>query len=148
MDADIYERCLMRVGVFQASVGDCEEILGEVTKELKDIASDFEMSAEERRKKLQQMTDNKVRFIKEQEELEEKQRDLFGIRVGKDAFDKELEEATNFWLSVDMIQNLIVEFLSEILGKESEYILGDKEIKTLRLSQEARRVLLEENYIN
>ena len=87
VDADIYERCLMRVGVFQASVGDCEEILGEVTKELKDIASDFEMSEEDRRKKLQQMTDNKVRFIKEQEELEEKQRDLFGLRVSKDAFD-------------------------------------------------------------
>ena len=144
VDADIYERCLMRVGVFQASVGDCEEILGEVTKELKDIASDFEMSPEDRRKKLQQMTDNKVRFIKEQEELEEKQRDLFGIRVSKDAFDKELEEATNYWLSADMIQNLIVEFLSDILGKESEYILGEKELKTLRLSQDARRILLED----
>ena len=144
VDADIYERCLMRVGVFQASVGDCEEILGEVTKGIKDIAADFEMSAEDRRKKLQQMTDNKVRFIKEQEELEEKQRDLFGIRVGKDAFDKELEEATNFWLSANMLQNLVVEFLSEILGKESEYILGEKEIKRLRLSQEARNILLED----
>ncbi len=144
VDADIYERCLMRVGVFQASVGDCEEILGEVTKGIKDIAADFEMSAEDRRKKLQQMTDNKVRFIKEQEELEEKQRDLFGIRVGKDAFDKELEEATNFWLSANMLQNLVVEFLSEILGKESEYILGEKEIKRLRLSQEARRILLDD----
>ena len=144
VDADIYERCLTRVGVFQASVGDCEEILGEVTKGIKDIAADFEMSAEDRRKKLQQMTDNKVRFIKEQEELEEKQRDLFGIRVGKDAFDKELEEATNFWLSANMLQNLVVEFLSEILGKESEYILGEKEIKRLRLSQEARRILLDD----
>lgn len=144
VDADIYERCLMRVGVFQASIGDCEEILGEVTKELKNIALDFEMSDEDRRKKLQQMTDNKVRFLKEQEELEEKQRDLFGIRVSKDAFDKELEEATNYWLSSDMIQNLIVEFLSEILGKDSEYILGEKEIKTLRLSQEARTTLLDD----
>ena len=144
VDADIYERCLMRVGVFQASVGDCEEILGEVTKELKNIASDFEMSDEDRRKKLQQMTDNKVRFIKEQEELEEKQRDLFGIRVSKDAFDKELEEATNYWLSSEMVQNLIVEFLSEILGKDSEFILGEREIKTLRLSQDARATLLDD----
>jgi len=142
VDADIYERCLWRVGVFQASVGDCEEILGEVTKEIKDIASDFEMSAEDRQKKLQQMTDNKIRSIKEQEELEEKQRDLFGIRVSKSAFDEELEEATNYWLSPNMIQNLVVEFLSEILGKESEYILGDKGLKTLRLSQEARKIIL------
>lgn len=142
VDADIYERCLWRVGVFQASVGDCEEILGEVTKEIKDIASDFEMSAEDRQIKLQQMTDNKIRSIKEQEELEEKQRDLFGIRVSQAAFDAELEEATNYWLSSEMIQNLIVQFLSEILGKESEYILGDKSLKTLRLSQEARKILL------
>ena len=144
VDADIYERCLMRVGVFQASVGDCEEILGEISRELKNIATDFEMSAEDRRKKLQQMTDNKVRFMKEQEELEEKQRDLFGIRVNKDAFDNELKKATNYWLSSEMIQNMIVEFLSDILGKQSEYILGEKDIKTLRLSQEAKRILLED----
>ena len=142
VDADIYERCLWRVGVFQASVGDCEEILGEVTKEIKNIASDFEMSAEDRQKKLQQMTDNKIRSIKEQEALEEKQRDLFGIRITKSSFDVELEDATNYWLSPEMIQNLIIEFLSEILGRESEYILGDKSLKTLRLSQEARRILL------
>ena len=43
-----------------------------------------------------------------------------------------------------MIQNLIVEFLSEILGKDSEFILGEKEIKTLRLSQEARTILLDD----
>ncbi len=144
VDADIYERCLWRVGVFQTSVGDCEEILGEVTSEIRNIANDFEMSDEDRRKKLQQMTDNKIRFIKEQEELEEKQRDLFGIRVSKDAFDKELEDATNYWLSAEMLHNLIVQFLSEILDKESEYILGEKDIKKLRLSQEARNVLLDD----
>lgn len=144
VDADIYERCLWRVGVFQASIGDCEEILGEVTNEIKNIANDFEMSDENRCKKLQQMTDNKIRFIKEQEDLEEKQRDLFGIRVSKDAFDKELEDATNYWLSADRLQNLIVEFLSEILGRESEYILGEKDIKKLRLSQEARSILMDD----
>ena len=144
VDADIYERCLWRVGVFQASIGDCEEILGEVTSEIKNIANDFEMSDENRRKKLQQMTDNKIRFIKEQGDLEEKQRDLFGIRVSKDAFNKELEDATNYWLSAERLQNLIVEFLSEILGRESEYILGEKDIKKLRLSQEARSILLDD----
>lgn len=142
VDADIYDRCLMRVGVFQSSVGDCDEILGQITKELKNIATDFKMSDEERRIRLQQMTDNKVRFIKEQQELEEKQKDLFGIRVGKDDFDEELKQATNYWLSPDMLQNLIMVFLSEILGRDSQYILGEKDVKTLRLSQEARKVLL------
>lgn len=30
VDADIYNRCLKRIGVFERSVGDCEEILGEI----------------------------------------------------------------------------------------------------------------------
>lgn len=144
VDADIYERCLLRVGVFQASIGDCEEILGEVTGEIKNIAEDFEISAEERKEKLQQMTDNKVRAIKEQEDLEEKQRDLFGIRVSREKFDSELENATNFWLSEDKLQNLIVDFLTKILGVKNEYILGEKELKKLRLSQEARNILLKD----
>jgi hypothetical protein len=144
VDADIYERCLMRIGVFQASVGDCEEILGDITKKIQDIASDFDMSVEERRMKLQQMTDNKVRAIKEEENLEEKQRDLFCIKVGKEAFDKELRNATNYWLSPEMIQLLVEEFFTEILGQNKEYILGEKDVKTLRLSQEARSKLLKD----
>ena len=32
VDADIYQRCLMRIGVFQHAVGGNEEILGAVTR--------------------------------------------------------------------------------------------------------------------
>ena len=75
VDADIYDRCLMRIGVFRSSIGDCEEILGGITSEIRKLVDNFQITDEERRDKLQQMTDNKVRYIKEQEELEEKQRD-------------------------------------------------------------------------
>ena len=144
VDADIYERCLMRIGVFHSSIGDCEEILGEVTSEIRKLVENFELSDEERREKLQQMTDNKVRFMKEQEELEEKQRDLFGIHVPQSAFDTELKNATNYWLSADNIQNLVVCYLKKRLGAEKEYILGTKALKKLRLSQEARMMLLDD----
>lgn len=63
------------------------------------LVDNFQLSDEDRREKMQQMTDNKVRFLKEQEELEEKQRDLFGIHVPQSAFDSELKNATNYWLS-------------------------------------------------
>src|SRR5207253_1156984 len=47
VDADIYERCLSRIGVFQHAVGCSEEILGKITQELHDIADSFTLSPEE-----------------------------------------------------------------------------------------------------
>ena len=32
VDADIYYRCLMRIGIFESSIGECEEILGDIAK--------------------------------------------------------------------------------------------------------------------
>lgn len=98
---------------FHSSIGDCEDILGEITGEIRKVVDNFELTEEERREKLQQMTDNKIRFIKEQEELEEKQRDLFGIHLPQSAFDTELKNATNYWLSADNIQNLVVCYLKK-----------------------------------
>ena len=144
VDADIYDRCLLRIGVFHNSVGDCEDILGEVTSEIRKLVDNFELTDEERREKLQQMTDNKIRFIKEQEELEEKQRDLFGIHLPQAAFDTELKNATNYWLSADNIQNLVCCYLKQRLDADKEYIIGTKDLKKLRLSQEARLNLLDD----
>ena len=144
VDADIYERCLLRIGVFHSSIGDCEDILGEVTSEIRKLVDNFELTDEERREKLQQMTDNKVRFIKEQEALEEKQRDLFGIRVPQSAFDTELKNATNYWLSSENIQNLVLCYLKKRLEADREYILGMRDLKKLRLSQDARLALLDD----
>ena len=144
VDADIYDRCLLRIGVFHSSIGDCEDILGEVTAEIRKLVDNFELTDEERREKLQQMTDNKVRFIKEQEALEEKQRDLFGIHVPQSAFDKELKNATNYWLSAENIQNLVLCYLKKRLEADREYILGTRELKKLRLSQDARLKLLDD----
>lgn len=142
VDADIYERCLLRIGVFHSSIGDCEEILGELTNEIRKLVDNAELTDEDRREKLQQVTDNKIRLIKEQEALEEKQRDLFGIHVPQAAFDEELKNATNYWLSSENIQNLVSCYLKEILHADKEYILGAKGVKKLRISQEARITLL------
>lgn len=144
VDADIYDRCLMRIGVFHSSIGDCEEILGEITGEIRRLVDNFQLTDEERRAKLQQMTDNKVRFIKEQEQLEEKQRDLFGVRVPESSFDSELKNATNYWLSAENLQKLVNYYLKSRLEADKEYFLGDKALKTLRLSQVGRNILLED----
>jgi len=141
VDADIYERCLVRIGVFNESLGGGEEILGEITCEIRNIAENFSLTEEERQAKLQQMADNKIRLIQEQEELEQKQMEFFGIRLPEDQMQKEIENASSFWLAPDSLRRLVINYLRQRGGKEQDYILGEKPLKTLRLSQEVRSIL-------
>jgi len=142
VDADIYERCLTRIGVFNNALGGSEEILGEITRKIKNIAENFSLTEAEQQDKLQQLADNNIRLIQEQEVLEQKQFELFGIRLPEDQMKKEIEQASSFWLSSASICRLVTLYLQDICGKEREYILGEKPLKTLRLSQEARSRLL------
>ena len=144
VDADIYERCLLRIGVFEGALGGSEEILGEITTELRDIAENYALTQEERRTKLQQLADNQIRLIQEQETLEAQQLDLFGLRFPDDRMEKEVEEASSFWLSPASIQRLVTRYLHQKIGTEQEFILGEKPLKTLRLSEDARNTLLED----
>ena len=142
VDADIYERCLMRIGVFNSALGGSEEILGEITREIRNIADNFSLSEADRREQLQQLADNKIRLIQEQDDLEQKQLELFGIRLPQDQMKREIEQASSFWLSPSSIRRLITIYLQQACGKEQEFILGEKSLKTLRLSQESRSSLL------
>lgn len=149
VDADIYERCLLRIGVFNNALGGSEEILGDITREIKNIAENFSLTEEERKTMLQQLADNKIRLIQEQEELEQRQIELFGVRLPEDRMRKEIEEASSFWLTPDSIRRIVKLYLQERFGKElegreQEFILGEKPLKTLRISQEARSALLKD----
>lgn len=142
IDADIYERCLVRIGVFNSALGGGEEILGEITREIRNIAEDYTLSEEDRKEKLNQLSDNKIRMIQEQEDLEQRQMELFGIRLPEDRMKKEIEDASSFWLSHISIQRLVKLYLQKLCGKDHDVILGEKSLKTLRLSQDARGNLL------
>jgi ATP-dependent helicase HepA len=144
VDADIYERCLWRIGVFQHAVGGSEEILGAITQELHDIAESFSLSAEERAQRLQQLADNGIRQVREEQELESKQSELFGLNVPNRSWRDEIQAAETFWLSSAALQGSVTTYLTARLGRDLEHLLGDKPAKTLRLSQEARGLLLED----
>lgn len=142
VDAEIYERCLLRIGVFNSSLGDCEDILGEVTREIRNIAENYTLSEADRTLKFQQLADNKIRLIQEQERLEERQRELFGLRLPADQMKKEIEEASSFWLSPASIFRLVTLYLHAVSGREQDFILGESPLKTLRIPQELRNSLL------
>ena len=80
--------------------------------------------------------------MQEQDKLEQQQMELFGLRLPEDQMKKEVEEASSFWLSPTSLQRLVALYLQDKSGEGREYILGEKTLKTLRLSQEARTTLL------
>ncbi len=142
VDADIYERCLVRIGVFKNALGGSEEILGEVTREIRNIGENYALSEEDRRTKFQQLADNKIRLIQEQEKLEQRQMELFGIRLPEDQMKKEINDASSFWLAAASVFRLVRLYLQDKCGTDHAFILGEKPLKTLRLSQDARSILL------
>jgi SNF2 family DNA or RNA helicase len=144
VDADIYERCLLRIGVFNHSVGGGEEILGKITKELRDIAESFNLTPDEREKRLKQLEDNGIRHIKEEQELESKQAELFGLNIPNQTWKKDVESAESYWLTPTALQSCVSLYLSDVLDKNQEFITGEKPLKSLRLSQDARNKLLTE----
>ena len=144
VDADIYDRCLWRIGVFDHELGANEEILGEIAREIENIAQDFGLSEEERRVKLEQLADNQIRLLQEQRRLEEQQADLFGIRLPTDRMRQEIEESTSFWLQPTALQNLVEKYLRMHSEKDQSFVLGERPLKTLRLSQELRLKLLDD----
>lgn len=144
IDAQIYERCLLRIGVFQHAVGGNEEILGDISREMQSIAESFALSDAERAERLQQLTDNKIRQIEEERRLEERQGELFGLNLAAASWEQRLAQSRNHWLEPAALSVAVSMYLSRRLGKEQDYRLGDKALKTLRLSQEARATLLED----
>ena len=142
VDADIYHRCLWRIGVFHHAVGGSEEILGEVTRELRGIADSFTLTPEERAGRLQQLGENAIRQIQEESALEEAQAELFGLTIPDRSWREEIEDAGNFWLSPEALRRCVSAYLSGVMETEGGFLLGEKALKTLRLNQEARARLL------
>ena len=144
VDYDIYQRCMLRIGVFKESIGDCEEILGSMDRELRDIVENFHLTPEERARKLQQLADNKIRLTQEQLGLEERQKDLFTLQIPRRNFEREIQEAENCWLTPESLFNMVYVYLRQRLGVDRRYFLREGAQSTLRLSSEDRQTLLED----
>lgn len=143
IDAEIYYRCLMRIGIFENSIGECEEILGEIATGIEGIILDSSLTDDERKRKLEQIADNEVRKLQEITRLEEEEKELFGFDLTEFTTAQEIRHAENPWLTPQGLQGLIEQYLKEILG-DGVYILGDGAMKNLRLNASARGILKDE----
>jgi SNF2 family DNA or RNA helicase len=142
VDYDIYKRCLSRIGVFEKSIGDCEAILGEITKEINSIGEDFTLSEEERRRKLDILRDNGIRDMQEKQRLEDESYDFIGLQLPKEQFAREVQGATNFYLNADSIEKLATLYIRDLSDGEKKIFLGEDDLKTLQLAQDVRNALL------
>lgn len=141
VDAEIYSRCLLRIGIFEQAVGASEEILGQITDDIQKIAIDPKLTEEERQNKLQQLAENQIRLIQEEQRLEDEQSGLFGIHPpSQKRFLEEVENASSYWLTPTAMQNLLSHYLGT-LG-DSGAILGEGPLKTLRVNQKTRNQML------
>ena len=143
VDADIYYRCLMRIGIFESSIGECEEILGDIATQIEQIVVDSSLTEEERKIKLEQMADNEVRKIQEMDRLEEEEKEFFGFDLSEYTTTQEIHNAENPWLTQKSLQIMIEQYLDNRLGAGS-YLLGEGDVKQLRLSANARAALRED----
>lgn len=141
VDADIYDRCLARIGVFEGSIGECEEILGEIGRQIELIALDTDLTDEERKIKLEQMADNEVRKAQELTKLENEEKELFGFDLSNYTVSREILEAESPFLTARSMQHLVESYLKDKLG-DGNYILGEGSLKSLRLNALARSVLM------
>lgn len=140
VDADIYYRCLIRIGIFESSIGDCEEILGEIAEGIEAVVLDTTLTEEERKIKLEQIADNEVRKVQELNRLEEEEKELFGFDLTEFTTSQEIRQAENPWLSQQCLQRLVENYIKERVGAGS-YIIGEGAMKNLRLSAIARGIL-------
>jgi superfamily II DNA or RNA helicase len=142
VDFDIYSRCLTRIGIFERSIGGSEAILGDIATRLQEVAEDFSLNDQERNDRLQQLADNEIRVIAESEALEEREAELFGVRITRSRIDDDIAQASSRWLEPSALERLVGIHLERVLEVGRNPILGQGAAKTLRLSAEARRRLI------
>lgn len=142
IDAAIYDRCLSKIGVFESSIGDCSEILGDITEQISKIMFAPELTEEERFLKIEKMADNEVMKVQEMQRLEQEEKSLYGFDLTGYIMNKDVQEAENPWISPQSLNNLVNLFFDDFLGT-GEYIRGKSELKSLRLAIDKRKLLLE-----
>ena len=104
IDENVYDKCLMKIGVFESSIGDCSEILGTVGRSIFNIMFDRQLSEEEKDLKMQQLADNKIRKVQELNSLEEEEKSIYGIDISENMKDQEVRDSESTWINPQTMQ--------------------------------------------
>ncbi|BBD70034.1 hypothetical protein NIES4072_64140 [Nostoc commune NIES-4072] len=142
VEEGIFFRCFERLGIFQDTIGDLEEVLGDVVQDLTRLALDPNLSSEQAEQKAQQMADNALRLAAEQNRLEEEGGSLLGLDEGFTS-DVDTLVAEDKFVSSDDLRQLIEIFLEQpTLEGQLTVDSRHSEIYRLRLNKNGRGDLL------
>ncbi len=143
VDYEIYNRCLLRLGIFEHAIGGNEEVLGELGAELQSIGESLSLTQKELGIRLQQLSDNVIRRRNEEERIESAQGELFGLGQVVADWKKEVEDAESPWTTPTAIQRCVNLYLQKLLeSPERNFFAGSGPVQTLRLGADAKRELL------
>lgn len=153
VDAEIYHRCLMRIGVFEQNIGECDAILGEIHQKLVEIGENLRLSDRERQEMLDKLADNEIRNLIEEKNLENSQAELFGIDFSSARACEDIQAAESYWVSPAAVKNLLHLYLRVIFDREINFTAGRSSQKVrfkgeekARLFQELRKSQKSRNY--
>ncbi|MCY4368114.1 MAG: helicase-related protein [bacterium] len=143
VDYEIYDRCLLRLGIFEHAVGGNEDILGELGAALQSIGESLSLTPREVRDRLRQLSDNVIRRREEEERIESAQGELFGLGQVVADWKKEVEDAESPWMVPAAIRRCVNSYLQKLLeSPERDFLGGSGPVRTLRLGADAKRQLL------
>jgi superfamily II DNA or RNA helicase len=139
----IFFRCFERLGIFKDTLGDLEEVLGELIDDLTKIALDPSLSEAQAEELAQQKSDNLLRQVEEERRLEEESGAFLG--VDQDFTDDiQMLMTEGRFVSPDDLLHMTQYFveLTEIGGKLTQDE-KNQALHRLRLKKESRQLLLE-----
>ena len=139
----VFFRCFERLGVFRDTVGDLEEVLGEVVHDLTRVALDPTLTPEQAETRAMQAADNAIRLAEEQRRLEEESGSMLGL---DQAFVDEVDAlfAEGRFVAPEDLRLMVARFIEhpEISGRLSPED-GQPGVYRLRLNKEARAAVLQ-----
>ena len=138
----IYFRCFERLGIFRNTVGDHEEILGQLQKTLDQIAYDPNLSPDQAVERALQMSDNALRQAEEQRRLEENSGALLGL---EESFIEEVDsliEAGRFVSPGDLAHMIKLYVEQDDIGGGLATVSQNPVYHHLRLNEKARAAVL------
>lgn len=141
IEAEIYDRCLSRIGVFHHAIGGSEQILGDVTAAIVNIATNLQMEPHERQAALRQLADNDIARIEEEQRLEDQQADLLGYTGS--SFEENVAEASSEWLSARKISAVVRRYFESVQPGRS-IALRPGRIARVPLNAEAAARIIDE----
>lgn len=140
----IFFRCFERLGIFTDTLGDLEEILGELTEQLTQAVMDPELTPEQIERKAAQLADNALRELEEQRKMEEESKEIMSFDILLQSEIESIERESRFVTPEDL-KTLIELYLSKRCISSKLLIDDSKDnIVRIRANKEDKGTILED----